>query len=47
MEAGQECGMAWGDTPYWQPVQECSAVRANHGRAPSLSHQSEEVEAFL
>lgn len=25
---------AVGDTPYWQPVQECSAVGANHGRAP-------------
>lgn len=35
-----------GDTPYWQPVQECSVVGANHGRAPCPSRQSEEVEAF-
>lgn len=25
---------AVGDTPYWQAVQECSAVGADHGRAP-------------
>lgn len=36
-----------GDTPYWQLVQECSALRANHGRACSLSQNSEEAEAFF
>lgn len=36
-----------GDTPHWQLVQKCSVVRANHGRAQSLSHRSEEVEAFV